>query len=281
MWDMARLNAFRAPLLRDLAAMAVVGLWMFPIFWWFLSSVKPLSANTEIGNANFFDFVPTFENYALVLFRPDYGIMDVRPALLSSLIVAFTATAITLLAALPMAYVLSTVILPRKNWLLGAVLFQRATPPIAIIFPLVVGFHAVGLFDTYLGVALAHTTLNLPFAVLLLKSFFDDIPPEIADAAKIDGATRLQTLLHIHLPVVKGGIAATAIFSFTFSWTEFLLSLFLTTSIRMFPIQASLMTGAVWGPVAAMSVIAFVPSFLFILLVQRHIVRGLTLGMYK
>ncbi len=275
------MSLYRAPILRDLAAVAVVSLWMFPIFWWFLSSIKPFDANIDIGRINFFDFIPTLENYALVLFRPDYGIMDVRPALLSSLIVAIVSTTITLLAALPMAYVLSTAKLPRKNWLLGAVLFQRATPPIAIIFPLVVGFHTVGLFDTYLGVALAHATLNLPFAVLLLKSFFDDILPEIADAAKIDGATRLQTFLRIHLPVVKGGIAATAVLTFTFSWTEFLLSLFLTTSIRMFPIQASLMTGTMWGPVAAMSVIALVPSFLFILLVQRHIVRGLTLGMYK
>ncbi len=275
------MNAYRTPTLRDFAAVAVVGIWMFPIFWWFLSSIKPFAANVEFGHVNFFDFSPTLENYALVLYRPDYGVMDARPALLSSLIVAVSSTIITLFAALPMAYVLSTVIFPRKNWMLGAVLFQRATPPIAIIFPLVIGFHTVGLFDTHLGVALAHATIQLPFAVLLLKSFCDDISPEVAEAAKIDGATRFQTFLRIHLPLLKGGIAATAILCFIFSWTEFLLSLFLTSSIRMFPIQASLMTGTFWGPVAALSAIAFAPSFLFILLVQRHIVRGLTLGLYK
>jgi multiple sugar transport system permease protein len=275
------MNASWARVLRDLAAVAIVSLWMFPIFWWALSSIKPYNVNIEIGRVSFFDFSPTFENYAATLIGGEMGFLDIRPALLSSLVVALGSTVITLLAALPMAYGLSVLAMRRKNWLLGAVLFQRFCPPIAIIFPLVIGYHAIGMFDTHLGVALAHAALQLPVSVLLLKSFFDDIPPEVGEAAKIDGATHFQTFLRIHLPVIKGGIATTAVLAFTFSWTEFLLSLFLTSSIRMFPIQASLMSGTMWGAVAAVSTVALAPSFLFILLVQRHLVRGLTLGLQR
>jgi multiple sugar transport system permease protein len=126
--------------------------------------------------------------------------------------------------------------------------------------------------------------INLPLAVLLLKSFFDDVPREIDEAALIDGASRGQTFWRVVLPMMRGGLAATAVLCFIFSWTEFLLSLFLTTEIRTVPVKISTFvtsTATEWGYITALGTSAIVPSFIFILLVQKHLVRGLTLGSLK
>jgi multiple sugar transport system permease protein len=154
-------------------------------------------------------------------------------------------------------------------------------PPIALLMPLVFLFHGWGLRDTYLGVVIAHATVNLPFAILLLKSFFDDVPREVGEAAMIDGATRLQSFTRIYLPLVRGGIASTAVMCFIFSWTEFLMALFLTNTIRLLPVQLSLVVTQTWSFTSALSTASILPAFIFILLVQRHLVRGLTMGMQK
>jgi multiple sugar transport system permease protein len=124
----------------------------------------------------------------------------------------------------------------------------------------------------------------MPLAVLLLKSFFDDVPRELDESAMIDGATRFQVFHMVVLPLVKGGLAATAVLCFIFSWTEFLISLQMTTSIRTIPVKITTFvtsTGTEWGLITALGSAALVPSFIFIMLVQRHLVRGLTLGSLK
>jgi multiple sugar transport system permease protein len=107
------MNASGARVLRDLAAVAIVSLWMFPIFWWALSSIKPYTVNIEIGRVSFFDFSPTFENYSATLIGGEMGFLDIRPALLSSVVVALGSTVLTLLAALPTAYGLSMLAMRR------------------------------------------------------------------------------------------------------------------------------------------------------------------------
>jgi multiple sugar transport system permease protein len=172
------------------------------------------------------------------------------------------------------------------NWVLG----QRFMPPIAIIVPLVLMYKVAGLRDTdnlfmgYVGLILIYALMNLPIAVLLMKSFFDDVPKDVDEAAMIDGATRWQTFRRIVLPMVRGGIAAAAVLCFIFAWTEFLLSLFLTTIIRTVPVKITTFvtsTGSEWGFISALGTAAIIPGFIFILLVQRHLVRGLTLGSLK
>jgi multiple sugar transport system permease protein len=146
-------------------------------------------------------------------------------------------------------------------------------------------FRDFGLLDTYLGMILVHALMNLPLAVLLLKSFFDDIPADIDESALIDGASRWTIFRRIVLPMAKGGVAATAVLCFIFSWTEFLFALTLTqTGIKTMPVASSTFvtsTGTAWGNMAALGAAAMLPAFLFILLVQRHLVRGLTLGSLK
>jgi multiple sugar transport system permease protein len=293
-------------ILRDIAAVTVVGIFMFPIFWWALTSIKPISAVFDKDRVNFFDFVPTFINYGVTLFGQsrsqlaiDQGIgmgvggaeaYDSRQSIMESIIISLGTTVITMTIAVFAAYAISRMMFKGRNSYLNWVLGQRFMPPIAILVPLVTIHKTAGLRDTdnlymgYFGLMMIYALMNLPIAVLLMKSFLDDVPKDVDEAAMIDGATRFQTFRKIVLPMVKGGIAASAVLVFIFSWTEFLLSLFLTTEIRTVPVKIQTFvtsTGNEWGFIAALGTAAIIPSFIFILLVQKNLVRGLTLGSLK
>ncbi len=267
--------------LRDGTAILVVAIFVLPIVWWGLSAFTPADALLDLHRVLTFDYVPTLDNFALTMLGAGGTIFDSRQSLINSILIALMSTVIVLAAALPMAYALSSFSFKRKSRWLSFVLLQRFMPPIAIIFPLVMVYHRVGLLDTRLGVALAHSGMNLPFAILLLKSFFDDVPPEVSEAAKLDGATRWQSFVKVVFPMVKGGVAATAILVFIFSWTEFLLSLFLTQNLRTMPVQAGILVMNMWGLISSLTVTALLPAFIFVMLVQKHLVRGLTMGLYK
>jgi multiple sugar transport system permease protein len=267
--------------LRDIVALLTVGLFMFPLFWWGLNSIKPASAIFENFSVNWFDFTPTLDNYRVTLAGEGPAFFASRQAILDTLLVAMGATLLTLVTALPAAFALSLIHFTRKRFIFLWVLFHRILPPIAILVPLVFTYSQVGLRDTRAGVILAHAAVNLPFAILLLKSFFDDVPREVGEAATIDGATRFTCFTRIYVPLVKGGIAATAVLCFIFSWTEFLMALFLTNSIRLLPVQLSLVVTQTWGFTSALSTASILPAFIFVLLVQRHLVRGLTMGLTK
>jgi multiple sugar transport system permease protein len=293
-------------ILRDIVAVFVTGLFMFPIFWWALTSIKPISAVFDKDKIVWFDFVPTLINYAVTLLGRsrsqlaiDDGLgmgvagaeaYDSRASILDSVVVSIGATALTMIVAIFAAYALSRMRFRGRDAFLNWVLGQRFMPPIAIIFPLVITYKWAGMRDTdnyymgWLGLMLIYALMNLPIAVLLLKSFFDDVPTDVDQAAMIDGATRWQSFTKVVLPMVKGGVAASAVLCFVFSWTEFLLSLFLTSDIRTVPVKIQTFvtsTGNEWGFITALGTAAVIPGFIFILLVQRHLVRGLTLGSLK
>jgi multiple sugar transport system permease protein len=291
---------------RDALAVLVTGIFMFPIFWWALTSIKPISAVFDKDKIVWFNFKPTLINYAVTLLGRsrsqlaiDDGLgmgvagteaYDSRSSILDSLVVSIGATCLTMIAALFAAYALSRMRFWGRDAFLNWVLGQRFMPPIAIIFPLVLTYKWAGMRDTdnyymgWLGLMLIYSLMNLPIAVLLLKSFFDDVPQDVDQAAMIDGATRWQSFTKIVLPMVRGGVAASAVLCFVFSWTEFLLSLFLTSDIRTVPVKIQTFvtsTGNEWGFITALGTAAVIPGFIFILLVQRHLVRGLTLGSLK
>ena len=287
-------------LLRDVTAVVVVWIFQFPLFWWGLTSFKPTSAIINKDEVVFFDFEPTLVNYQVVLMGKSraelaiesgstFGVggtssYDSQQTIIDSLIVAIGSTILTVFTGVTAAYALSRMRFRGQQTYLNWILSQRFVPPIAIIVPVVFMFHYMGLRDTLLGLIFIHTLINVPLAVLMMKSFFDDVPVEIDEAAMLDGATRFQIFRKVVLPMVTGGVAATAVLCFIFSWTEFLLSLFLTNSIRTLPVKISTFvtsTGSEWGFISALGTSAIVPSFIFILLVQKQLVRGLTLGSLK
>jgi multiple sugar transport system permease protein len=292
--------------LRDIIAILIVALFMFPIAWWALTSIKPMSAMFNKDKVVVFDFEPTSVNYRVVMLGQSrseiaiesgstFGVggsssYDSRRTILDSLLIAIGSTTLTTLIAMLASYALSRMSFRGRDSYLNWVLGQRFMPPIAIIVPLVTMYKTVGMRDTdnlylgYVGLILMHALINLPIAILLMKSFFDDVPKDVDEAAMIDGATRWQTFGKVVMPMVRGGMAATAVLCFIFSWTEFLLSLFLTTTIRTVPVKITTFvtsTGSEWGFISALGTSAIVPGFIFILLVQKHLVRGLTLGSLK
>ncbi|MEO9517097.1 MAG: carbohydrate ABC transporter permease [Paracoccaceae bacterium] len=285
---------------RYVVAIFIVMVFVFPIFWFALTSLKPISAVFDKDGVIWFDFIPTWENYRVTLLgessidvnqnsRSDFGTSggnsyDGRGSIVSSIIVAVGSTVLAVGMGLFAAFGLSRMRFWGAQGVLNWILSQRFLPPIAIIIPLVFIFHDMGLRDTHIGLIIAHTLINIPIAVLLMKSFIDDIPIDIDHAAMIDGASRWQVFWKVILPMSKGGLAATAVLCFIFSWTEFLLSLFLTSSIRTIPVKITTFvtsTGSEWGYISALGTSAIIPSFIFILLVQNHLVRGLTMGAIK
>jgi multiple sugar transport system permease protein len=293
-------RSLSARVMRDIAAVLVVAVFMFPLFWWALSSIKPYSAIFNKDGPVYVDFEPTLDNYRVTLLGVsrvelvlDSGgtsgaggasSYDSRGTIVDSIIIAVGSTIFTVLLATLSAYALSRMMQRGRQHFIFWVLSQRFMPPIAVVIPIMFMFRDVNMLDSHAGLIVAHTLINLPLAVLLLKSFFDDVPKDVDEAAMIDGATRWQTFRKVVLPMVRGGVAATAVLCFIFSWTEFLLSLYLTTSIRTLPVKISTFvtsTGTEWGFITALGTSAIIPSFIFIVLVQKHLVRGLTLGSLK
>jgi len=287
-------------IVRTLAAATAAGIFLLPILWWGLSSIKPTQEILSVP-PKLFDFDPTLNWYRVVLGNADPTRLNVEttgsvgrgsggstffsiPYLRDSAIVGVGSTALVLLLAAPAAYAMSRFSLRWRKDLAFWILSQRMMPPIVAAFPLFFIFRRLGWIDTYHGLILVHAAMNVPLAVLLLMSFFDEVPRDLDDAAMVDGATRFGAFLN-SLTLVRGGLVATAVLAFIFSWNEFLLSLVLTTGVvRTVPVASSTFTTAFateWGYLAALGTASMVPIFVFILLVQRHLVRGLTLGAVK
>ena len=266
---------------RDITAWLVVALFMFPILWWAIVSIQPASAIFDIEQINFFNFIPTINNYILTLTDLGSSLFNSREAILNSLVVALGSTVLVILVGISAAFSLSHHLNAYKHNFIIAVFLSRIAPPIATIIPIYVTYRTLGLNDTWAGLILAHTAMNAPLAILMLKSFVDDVPREMFEAAKIDGATEFQLMSKILIPNINGGLVTTAILCFIFSWTEFLMATYLTDQMHMLPVQLSILRMADWGPVAALSTATLVPSFVAILLVRKNLVRGLTWGLQK
>jgi len=281
-------------LLRTLAGWSVVGIFFFPIYFW--TSVAFRNAK-DIFNwpPKIFVFEPNMHNFEEVfgislslgpqVVNPGGGNFYMAPRLLDSIIIATFSTLLAIVVATAAAYCLSRMQFRGRHHFVSWVLSTRMMPPVAVAIPMFFIFKQFTLLDTYTGIILIHAIMNLPLAVLLMKSFFDDIPSEIDESALIDGASRWTIFHRIVLPMAKGGIAASAVLCFIFSWTEFLFVLTLTqTSLKTVPVVSSTFVtsiGTAWGNMAALGAAAIIPAFIVVLLVQRHLVRGLTMGSLK
>ncbi|GGE17511.1 sugar ABC transporter permease [Aureimonas endophytica] len=277
--------------LRILGAWLLVGLFFFPIYFW--TSVAFREGRDIFARPpQVFEFTPTFDNFQKVFgvtitgaVTPGGGNFYMAPRLWDSIVIAAGSTALALLIATLAAYALSRMQFRGRHSFVGWVLSTRMMPPVAVAIPMFFIYKTLGLLDTYLGMILIHALMNLPLAVLLMKSFFDDIPAEIDESAIVDGASRFMIFRRIVLPMAKGGIAATAVLCFIFSWTEFLFALTLTqTSIKTVPVVSTTFVtsvGTAWGNMAALGAAAIVPAFVFVIAVQKHLVRGLTMGSLK
>ena len=280
---------------RALAAWTVVGIFFFPIYYWFSVAFRrehqifarpPLVFGWDFSAKSFEEgFGISLGGEAAGRSLAGGGNFYMTPRLVDTIIVAVGSTILCVIIATLAAYALSRMRIRGQHHFVFWVLSTRMIPPVAVAIPMFFIYKEIGLMDTHVGIIVVHALMNLPLAVLLLKSFFDDIPIEIDEAALIDGASRWLVFRRIVLPMALGGIAATAVLCFIFSWTEFLFVLTLTqTGLKTVPVVSSTFvtsTGTAWGNMAALGVGAMVPAFVFILLVQKNLVRGLTMGGLK
>jgi multiple sugar transport system permease protein len=254
-------------------------LWTFPVLWALLTSFK--SERDVLAYPPTVFFTPTLGNYRDVLF----GATTILPNLVSSFIVATSATVLTMLLAIPAAYALARLDLPAKGAGGFYILATQMVPPVGLVIPYFLILQRIGWLDSYKGMTLIYLTFSLPFAIWLLVSYFEDVPREMEEAALIDRAGRLRAFLYIVLPQVRGGIAVTVIFVFLNAWNEFLFAVVLggnnvrQVTVAMFNFISVEQT--LWAKLAAAAMIAMAPVILLGLFAQRHIVKGLTVGAVK
>jgi multiple sugar transport system permease protein len=164
-------------------------------------------------------------------------------------------------------------------------LITRMVPTVSLGVPLFLMLKSVNLLDTTVGLVLAHTANAAPLALLLVAAFFEGVPKEMEEAARMDGCTRFGAFLWIVLPVMCSGIAVTALFAFIASWNEFLFALLLTSeATKTVPIviaEYNSVYGLAWGPMTAAAVLYSLPVILITLLLQKQIIGGLTFGAVK
>lgn len=259
-------------------AVLVFVLWLaVPLVLVLLQSVKPkLFMFTSPPT---FIFTPTAEHFRDALQQ------DIGQYMGNSLIVAAFSTAVCLILGSMCAYALSRLKLPGHNVWAVLILVTRMVPAGTLMIPLYVIMRTMGLLNSHLAIILTHATLNLPFTIWLMRSFFDDLPDALEQAAMIDGCSRLRAFFVIALPLTAPGLVATGILTTIYSWNELMFSLILSdASTRTLPVWISGFISQVsinWGGSSAATVIACVPVFIAGIAVQKYLVRGLTMGAIK
>ena len=251
---------------------------LFPPFMLFLTSIK-----TNVDALRYppvWLFKPVASNY-----REIFQLIPFGSYLINSLVVALLSTFISLLVGSLAAYGLARFKFKRSKDLSFWILSIRMTPPIAAAIPIFLIMRTLRLLDTKAALILSYCTFNVPFAVWLLRSFFQEIPREIEESAMVDGCSPFGAFFRIALPLIAPGLAATGIFTFIFSWNEFLFALILTgTRAQTVPVSLTGFireTGIMWSHMAAAGVLAMFPMVIFTALVQRNLVKGLTMGAIK
>ncbi|WP_221568893.1 carbohydrate ABC transporter permease [Alkalihalobacillus sp. TS-13] len=254
---------------------------MFPFLWILISSLKPVSE--LFGEKAFIPFTsdPTFENYRSVFVNHPF-----LTYLKNSLIVSGATTIYTVFIASFAAYAIARMKFRGKTVILGLVLSVSMFPQIATISPIYIILKNLGLTNSYIGLIIPYTTITLPLSIWILVTFFRKIPFDLEEAAKIDGASIMQTYWRVILPLAIPGIFTTAILVFIAAWNEFLFALVLNTQekFKTVPVGIAMFQGQFtipWGEISAATVVVTVPLVIMVLLFQRRIVSGLTSGAVK
>ena len=279
-----------------------------PLLWIFLTSFKTsadavayppkvFSQPSLEGYCNLFNIssrqtpefmasLPPPEGYCAKVAR-ERGMVIAGPSktpgrLMNSLVIGFGSTFLAVFLGTLAAYGLSRFRVPIKDDLLFFILSTRFMPPIAVAIPIYLMFRQLGLLDSYVGMILLYTAVNVSLAVWLLKGFIDEIPREYEEAALVDGYTRLQAFVKTVLPQATTGIAATAVFCLIFSWNEYAFAVLLTSgnAQTMPPFIPFIIGegGQDWPAVAAATTLFVVPILVFTVLLRKQLLRGITFG---
>lgn len=253
-------------------------IYLFPVYWQIITSIKTRVDCFAMPPR--WIFKPTLDNY-----RDLFNSYQMAAFLRNSIIVALLSTAISMLFGCFCGYGLARYSFSRKKDLSFWLLSIRMAPPIAISIPFYLLWRQIGLYDTYLGLALIYVTNQMPFVIWFMRTFFEEIPTEVEEAALIDGASRLTAFRRISMKLALPGIAATAIFCIILSWNEFMFALLLTgRNTKTLPVVSTTFVsdmGIQWGQLCAMSTIIMIPLLIFAMFMQKYLISGLTFGAVK
>jgi multiple sugar transport system permease protein len=264
----------------------------FPIYWMVSTSFKP-STQWFSWPPVYFPDPPTLSNYMNVWLGTEeydtaqYAISSQTPliSLWNSAVIAFSSTFLAVGFGSVLAYGVS-----RYRILSEARMFQllmlRMIPPIVVVAPLSLYYSALGLLDTRIGLIMVYFLTTLPYAVWMTKSFIDEVPREVEQAAEILGASRWRTVVEIVLPLIRSGLVATFLFILILTWSEYLLALIITkTQVSTLPIELSKYQGStegrVYGRQAALAVGITIPLMIVGLIIRKHLARGFSFGMVR
>jgi sorbitol/mannitol transport system permease protein len=250
----------------------------FPIFWMFITSFK--TEVVAVATPPQLFFTPTLDNYVAVQQRAAYFNYA-----WNSIIISVGATILALLLAIPAAYAMSFFPTKRTKSTLLWMLSTKMLPSVGVLVPIYILGRESGLLDTRIGLIIIYTLINLPIVVWMIYSFFKEVPKEILEADRMDGATTYQEVAYVLLPLALPGIASTALLSIILSWNEAFWSLNLTTfdaaPLTAFIASFSSPQGLFWAKLSAASTMAIAPILIFGWLSQKQLVRGLTFGAVK
>jgi len=258
---------------------------ILPIYW---TATLAFKAESEIytKTPKLWGFATTMDNWREVFAGPASIVgVDFVHAIRNSFFVTVPSVLLALALGMPVAYVLARYNFKAKGDVHFFYLSLYFMPPLLILIPLFVLYNKIHLYNTYLGMALVMQLITLPLVVLIMRGFFEDIPVEIEQSARVDGARGPWVFWRIILPLVVPGMMATAFLCTIFSWNNYLFSYLLTSGENQTAVVRITLyrtfTGIMWGPMSAAILLTIVPVLLLAIAIQKYIVRGLTLGAVK
>jgi multiple sugar transport system permease protein len=270
----------REKVLWSIAILLVLLYALIPVIWITSLSLKPPA---DIGDGKFIPETFTLDNYDQI-----FSTNIFNAALVNSIGIASISTLISIVLASMAAYALSRLDFTGKALILSGALAIAMFPAISIIGPLFDMWRSLGLFDTWLGLIIPYLTFTLPLAIYTLSAFFREIPWELEQAARVDGATPFQAFRKVIVPLAAPGVFTSAILVFIFAWNDFIFANTLTSTenARTVPAALAFFTGGSQfedptGAISAAAVVVTIPIIIMVLIFQRRIVAGLTAGAVK
>lgn len=254
---------------------------VLPIYWIVITSFKTSGEILDLNNITFFPKDFTLENYTGLFEQFHYGVL-LKNSLLVSVASALVVTVFSMLGG----YSLARYKFRGKQTVVLFFLITQMIPGILVIIPLYIIFSKLGMINTHIGLFIYYVTVNLPFCVITMRSFFERIPITLEEAVKVDGCTKMQSLFKIVFPIMFPGIVSVFVFGFIGAWNELIAGSIFISTPEMWTIPVGLKTligkyNVEWGLLMAGGVMALIPTALMFAVMQKFIVEGMTAGAVK
>jgi len=270
------MNTVRHPRVNTAVGIVVIAVLLFPIYWMINASLQPNGATVD---TTWLPLDPDLSGYRTAL-------AEQGPNLVTSLLVSLGSVTLSLVIAVPAAYALAQFRIRWAGYVLFAVLISQMIPGIVIANALYSAYADLGLLNSIPGLILADSTTGIPFAILICRALMQSLPPAIVEAALVDGAGPVRALVSVVLPVSRNALITAGLFTFLFTWSDFLFALTLTTTEEVRPVTLGIYNylGAYvadWSSVMATAVLASVPAVVLLVVAQKYVAAGITGGAVK